>query len=94
MQTRTGSVVAILFVVTVGSASCSTDESSIGMGEEPATNADPSLTTGVEGSSNFEVTDVSWDQGSISAAIEYTGTCDLVQADLRFTYQGRYSSNR
>lgn len=83
---RAGSVLAILLLVTFGLASCSTDDNSIGTQEEPATDGDASLTTGVEGSSNFEVSNAAWDQGSISATIEYMGTCELVKADLRFTY--------
>ena len=86
MRTWIGSVAAILFLVTVSFASCSADDNSIGTGEEPSTHADPNLATGVEGSPNFQVSGVNWDQGSISATIEYLGTCDLVQADLRFTY--------
>jgi hypothetical protein len=86
MHTWTGPVVAILLVGTVSFASCSADDNNVGMREEPSTSADPNLATAVEGSPNFQISGVAWDQGSISATIEYVGTCDLVQADLRFTY--------
>jgi len=41
----------------------------------------------VEGSSDFEVSNVVRDKsGAIRGTLTYTGSCNLVRADLRFTY--------
>jgi hypothetical protein len=41
----------------------------------------------VEGSDNFEVSQVIRDgSGSIQGTLTYTGTCNLVRAELRFSY--------